>query len=390
MLKFCRLQKYESSTAIPGLNRDHAYSEKVSLPPLAEQQRIVTKIEELFSELDKGVENLRTAQQQLKVYRQALLKHAFEGKLTAGWRAQNPDKLESADTLQPRIQQEREARYQQHLQEWEANCKTGSKPKAPKPLPPLTAEEQAELPGLPEGWGWVQLEALITSLDQGWSPKCENHQAFGDGWGVIKTTAIQHGQFLEHQNKALPNAFAPRIQHQLNAGDILITRAGPRVRVGVCCLVRKVSQNLMNCDKAYRIRSLETLCQASYLEGVLNSPRILDELERVKSGINDSGVNLNQGAFLKLAIPLCSAFEQQVVLAELEQKLSVLDQLEQTITHSLQQAEALRQSILKKAFSGQLVPQDPNDEPANVLLERIRAERAAQPKVRGRKAKVSA
>ncbi len=119
-------------------------------------------------------------------------------------------------------------------------------------------------------------------------------------------------------------------------------------------------------------------------------PRILDELERVKSGINDSGVNLNQGAFLKLAIPLCSAFEQQVVLAELEQKLSVLDQLEQTITHSLQQAEALRQSILKKAFSGQLVPQDPNDEPANVLLERIRAERAAQPKVRGRKAKVSA
>jgi len=72
---------------------------------------------------------------------------------------------------------------------------------------------------------------------------------------------------------------------------------------------------------------------------------------------------------------------------ELEEKSSILDQLEQTITHSLQQADALRQSILKKAFSGQLAPQDPNDEPASVLLERIRAERAAQPKARGRKAK---
>lgn len=367
------------------------------LPPAAEQQRIVAKLEELFSELDKGVENLRTAQQQLKVYRQTLLKHAFEGKLTAEWRALNPDKLESAEALLARIQQEREARYQQQLAEWqaaqqawEASGKTGSKPakpKVPTALVPLTADELAELPELPAGWFWVQLEALITGIDQGWSPKCENQPTEDESWGVIKTTAIQHGQFFENHNKSLPKNLAPRAQHKLSAGDILITRAGPRVRVGVCCLIRKVSKNLMNCDKAYRIRSLDSVCAPSYLEGVLNSPKILDTLEHIKSGINDSGVNLNQGAFLRLAIPLCSLSEQTALLIELEEKLSSLDQLENTIATSLQQAEALRQSILKKAFSGQLVPQNPDDEPASMLLERIRAERAAQDPTakRGRK-----
>jgi len=370
---------------------------EIPLPPADEQQRIVAKLDELFSELDKGVENLRTAQQQLKVYRQALLKHAFEGRLTAEWRVQNPDKLESAEALLARIQQEREARYQQQLAEWqaaqqawEASGKTGSKPakpKVPTALVPLTADELAELPELPAGWFWVQLEALITGIDQGWSPKCENQPTEDESWGVIKTTAIQHGQFFENHNKSLPKNLAPRAQHKLSAGDILITRAGPRVRVGVCCLIRKVSKNLMNCDKAYRIRSLDSVCAPSYLEGVLNSPKILDTLEHIKSGINDSGVNLNQGAFLRLAIPLCSLSEQTALLIELEEKLSSLDQLENTIATSLQQAEALRQSILKKAFSGQLVPQNPDDEPASMLLERIRAERAAQDPTakRGRK-----
>ena len=108
-----------------------------NLPPKNEQHRIVAKIEELFSELDKGIEALKTAQAQLKVYRQALLKHAFEGKLTAQWRAENQDKLETADALLKRIQQERAQRYQQQLADWQTNVKQGSlvqragKPKAP-------------------------------------------------------------------------------------------------------------------------------------------------------------------------------------------------------------------------------------------------------------------
>ena len=89
LLTSLRLNQFDRSTAIPGLNRDDAYDLVVDLPPLSEQHRIVAKIEELFSELDKGIESLKTAQAQLKVYRQAILKHAFEGKLTAQWREEN-------------------------------------------------------------------------------------------------------------------------------------------------------------------------------------------------------------------------------------------------------------------------------------------------------------
>ena len=139
----------------------------------------------------------------------------------------------------------------------------------------------------------------------------------------------------------------------------------------------------MNCDKAYRIRSIESFCLPEYLEAILNSPRILDEIERIKSGINDSGVNLNQGAFLRLEIPYCSVDEQKQIIMELDRTLSVLNKKHEIIEASLAQSEILRQSILKKAFSGQLVPQDPNDEPASALLARIQTDkdsRLAKPK----------
>ena len=119
---------------------------KIPVPPTTEQHRIVAKIEELFSELDQGVASLKTARDQLKVYRQSLLKNAFEGKLTAAWRAAHPDQLESAAALQQRIARERQARYQQQLADWQTAGQAGPKPKPPKPLPPLSAEELAELP----------------------------------------------------------------------------------------------------------------------------------------------------------------------------------------------------------------------------------------------------
>ncbi|MFZ1246929.1 MAG: hypothetical protein WAR41_17845, partial [Azonexus sp.] len=134
----------------------HLAKSLLPIPPLAEQHRIVAKIEELFSELDQGVASLKTAREQLKVYRQSLLKNAFEGKLTAAWRAAHRDQLETAAALQQRIALERQARYQQQLADWQTAGQSGPKPKPPKPLPPLTTEELAELPELPAGWGWAK------------------------------------------------------------------------------------------------------------------------------------------------------------------------------------------------------------------------------------------
>jgi len=110
--KFRRLiSEVAKGSNINNLKREHITDFEISLPPLHEQHRIVAKIEALFSELDKGIESFKTAREQLKIYRQALLKHAFSGKLTEQWRAENQDKLETAEALLQRIQTEREQRY---------------------------------------------------------------------------------------------------------------------------------------------------------------------------------------------------------------------------------------------------------------------------------------
>jgi len=283
---FClgfNFHKLDKSTTIPSLAKRDLLAIDIPLPPKPTQQAIVSKIEELFSELDKGIEQLKTAQQQLKTYRQAVLnEYATDNNLKS-------------------------------------------------------------------------IESIIRKLDQGWSPKCENHPAEKNEWGVIKTSAVQHGYFDEVENKKLPESLVARQQHELKTGDILITRAGPRIRVGVCCLVKNVRPKLLNCDKVYRIRVNESLIKAEYLVVILNTPKYLREIEKMKTGINDSGVNLTQKGFLNIEISVPSIDEQNKIVQEIESRLSVADKMEESITQSLQQAEALRQSILKKAFEGKLI-----------------------------------
>jgi type I restriction enzyme S subunit len=346
----------------PHVDPDLLWDLDIRVPDHKEQHRIVEKIEELFSELDNGVENLKKAQKQLKTYRQAVLKDAFEGKLTKEWREQQsdqptPDELLQQIKAERKVHRQRElAEWEQEVEQWEKDGRPGRKPSKPrKQSRPdiVTDKEISSLPEIPEQWRYIKIGNVINALDQGWSPKCKNEPASEGEWGVIKTTAIQDGKFLEFENKKLPDKLDPRKDHEIKKGDILITRAGPRSRVGICCLVKNVREKLINCDKAYRIKT--GAFNAKYLMYILNSPifnRILDE---IKSGINDSGVNLTQTAFLKIIIPVPGIDEQQEIVNEIESRLSMVDQLEQTIKENLQKAEALRQSILKKAFGGELV-----------------------------------
>ncbi|CAH1083615.1 restriction endonuclease subunit S [Candidatus Nitrotoga sp. 1052] len=254
LFKSLNLAKLEASTAIPGLSRNHAYNETVLLPPLNEQHRIVAKIEELFSELDKGIENLKTARAQLKVYRQALLKHAFEGKLTAQWRAENQGKLETAAALLKRIQQERAQRYQHQLADWEAAGKQGSKPKTPKPLPPLTAEELAELPELPEGWGWCKLGDFVVSIDAGKSFKCDEREPRANEIGVAKVSAVTWGEYDESESKTCTDTSKENDAYLIRSGDFILSRANTIDLVGACVIARKVTKKIMLSDKTLRIR----------------------------------------------------------------------------------------------------------------------------------------
>ena len=362
-------------TTISGVTKKQLKDLGFPLPPLPEQHRIVAKIEELFSELDKGVESLKTAREQLKAYRQALLKHAFEGKLTAQWRAENRDRLETADALQQRIASERAERHRQQLADWEAGGKQGSKPKAPKPLLPLTGEELAELPELPKGWGWVRLGEFIDAIDAGKSFKCDEREPRQGEIGVAKVSAVTWGVYDETESKTCTDSSKEISAYMIRAGDFILSRANTIDLVGACVIAKQVTKKIMLSDKTLRIR-FEGFSQDYFLQ-YLRCRTGRRQIMKLSTGNQESMRNIGQERICSIAVPICTAREAEAVLEELEAKLSEADHLDQTLANALQQSEALRQSILKKAFSGQLVPQDANDEPAAHLLERIRAERSA-------------
>ena len=360
----------------------------VPLPPTSEQHRIVTKIEELFSELDKGIENLKTARAQLKVYRQALLKHAFEGKLTAQWRAENQDKLETAAALQKRIQQERAQRYQQQLTDWQTNVKQGSlvqragKPKAPKPLPPLTAKELAELPELPEGWVYSYLSDL-GDLGRGKSKHRPRNdpRLFGGIYPFVQTGEVKAANRIIRQYSQTLSDFGLQQSKLWPTGTLCITIAAN--------IAETAFLGFDGCfpDSVVGFSAFEKIIAPEYVDFFIQAART--RIEAYAPATAQKNINLE--TLENLVVPYCSTPEQKMILNILEERFSIIDQLELTIITSLQQSEALRQSILKKAFAGLLVPQDPHDEPASKLLARIKAERttvakSATVRQRGRKA----
>lgn len=354
----------------------------INLAPLAEQHRIVAKIEELFSELDQGVASLKTAREQLKVYRQSLLKNAFEGKLTAAWRAAHRDQLETAAALQQRIARERQIRYQQQFADWQSAGQLGPKPKAPKPLPPLTAEELAELPELPAGWAWVRLGATNVEIFDGpFGSNLKSSDYVSDGVRVIRLENIGGMEFIEGKLSFItPEKYLDLEKHTVFPGDLVFSSfVTESVRVA---MVPPSIEKAVNKADCFCIRLFGEALLNSFALHFLATRLVYKRLEEEIHGVGRPRINTTQ--LKNVAIPVCDIEEQRELLALIQEKLSEADQLDQTLAAALQQADALRQSILKKAFCGQLVKQDKNDEPATALLERIRAERISAP-ARGRK-----
>jgi type I restriction enzyme S subunit len=280
--------------------KDVLLDAEVALPPLPEQRRIVAKMEKLLDKVEASRKRLANIPAILKRFRQSVLSAACSGRLTTNWR-----------------------------------------------------EEQNQV----AEWPTTTLRAVVQSLDQGWSPKCDIESSpSSDVWGVIKTTAVQAMRFLQEENKRLPDTLSPVEELKLKAGDMLITRAGPRARAGVCCLIRSVRPRLMACDKVYRFRINEALAKAEFIELVLNTPKMVEEIDTLKTGISDSGVNLTQGKFLALELPLPPLPEQHEIVRRVEALFALADRIEARYAGAKAQVDKLTQSLLAKAFRGELVP----------------------------------
>ena len=369
---------------INNLRREHIEGVPLPVAPLNEQRRIVAKIEELFSELDKGIESLKTARAQLNVYRQAVLKHAFEGKLTAQWREENKDKLETPEQLLARIKQEREARYEQQVQEWKSTVKTweetgkpgNKKPAKPKPAndpSPIGQEDRERLLDLPDEWAWVRLGQLFSISPQNgiYKPTSE----YGSGTQIIRIDDFYDGQLTRRTGfKKLRLSDEEIEKYKVRNSDLIINRVNSIEYLGKCALVESLTENTVFESNVMRCCVMEDVISKAYVAAYLASHEGRNRLcENAKHAVNQASVN--QTDVGNTLVPITSMEEQLLIVQKIEQKLSQTDALISQIEGHLKKAEALRQSILKRAFAGQLVPQDPYDEPASVLLDRIRTER---------------
>ena len=360
-------EKHANGTTFKEISAKAFASLSIPLPPLPEQHRIVEKIEELFSELDDGVASLKKALEQLKTYRQAVLKWAFEGKLTEKWRNTHQDSLEDADTLLEQIKAERKRHYQQQLEdwkqvlkEWENNgkeTKKPTKPQQPKDLPPLTKEELSNLPSLPNGWMWVKVDYLL-SLDKkgmttgpfGTLLKKSEHQI--SGIPVLGIENIGNGVFLPKNKIFITEKKARELSSfEVSGGDIIISRSGT---VGEICLVPAYFGYSLISTNLIRISLNKTIISPKFFVFLfLGGGSVREQVKELCKGSTRDF--LNQTILQSIIFPFPSLQEQTQIVQEIESRLSVCDQLEATLTENLDKAEALRQSILKRAFKGKLV-----------------------------------
>lgn len=357
------------------------------LAPLAEQTRIVEKLEELLSDLDAGVAELKAAQKKLAQYRQSLLKAAVEGALTAEWRKGHTPQ-ETGTQLLARILTERRARWEaKQLAKFAEQGKIPPKDwqkKYPEPVQPDTTD----LPELPEGWVWASLDQLVAESSYGTSVKCSYES---DGIPVLRIPNVVARKLDLRDLKFTTQSLDLDRADCLAVGDVLVVRTNGSI--GLVGRAAEVSVGLPEqfyfASYLLRLRCVEISTSHKWISAFLSSNRGRQWIEgRAASSAGQHNISLS--TLLTMPVPVPSLEEQCFSLQSLENAQQAIDDQEKALDTSLKQSAAQRKNILKAAFSGQLVPQDPNDEPAAVLLERIRAERAERDTVkkpRGRKSK---
>ena len=358
-----------SGVNLPRVNFQTLSRFKIPLPPLPEQHRIVAKIEELFTKLDAGIKELHKAQSQLKRYRQSVLKAAFEGKLTEAWRAEQQGEIEAASVLLERILKERREKWAvEQLEQMQAK---GEMPKDDKwkakykePITPDTSD----LPELPKGWVWTTVGS-IGLVASGQTPKGINDLNL-DGeiqfYKISDMNKLGNERFMRAAEIALDDDQTARLRiHVRERGTVIFPKRGGAIATN--------KKRILSRPSAYDLNIMGVLPYIVPTDFFYQWLLSID-LAALSDGSNVP--QLNHKDIDPLPFPLPPLLEQQAIVSEVESRLSVADEVEKTITAELKRAEQLRQSILKKAFSGKLVPQDPNDEPASVLLERIKAEKS--------------
>jgi type I restriction enzyme S subunit len=353
----------------------------VAVPPTGEQIRVVEAIDSTLSRLDAAVASLERVQAKLKAYRASVLKAAVEGRLVpteAQVARKEKRTYEPADALLARIVKERRRRWEEaEIAKLKA---AGKSPKDDKwtakyeePSPPDTSD----LPGLPEGWCWARADQVSEFITKGTTPAKDE---MNSGAGEIPYIKVYNLTFDTALDFTVDPTFVSRHTHTgslarsiCSPGDVLMNIVGPPL--GKVSIIPATFPEWNINQAIARYRPFEGI-ETRYLAYVLLGDRALRwALKRAKTTAGQ--VNLTLQIARDLPIPVPPTGEQSRIVDEIEQQLSAAQSTGNIARKSWSRCVRLRQSILKWAFDGKLVDQDPNDEPADELLARICAERAA-------------
>ena len=353
------LRANSTGTTFEAIRGNDLRSHPFPLPPLVEQNRIVAEIEKQFTRLDASVAALKRVQANLKRYRASVLKAACEGKLVpieAELARSEGRDYEPADQLLERILAERRARR-------ESQVKRRRRYEEPVAL------DTSILPELPEGWVW---SSMGQSFDVyiGSTPKRAKLEYWNGDIAWVSSSEVAFSRIKCTREYITEEGLRNSSLYVHPEGTVLLGMIGEGKTRGQVSILDIPACNSQN---SAAIRVSEPGFPPEYVFYYLWSQ--YEATRQIGSGNNQPA--LNKSRVQEIAFPLPPLAEQRRIIAEVERRLSVVQQAEGAVEASLKRAERLRQSILKQAFSGKLVPQDPGDEPASALLERIRVEREA-------------
>jgi len=351
--------------AVPNVNATKIKQIEIPIAPLPEQKRIVAKIEKLFTKLDAGVDALKKAKILLKRYRQSVLKSAMEGKLTAKWREENKDKIEPASELLKRILAERRAKWEtDQLAAFKAKGKKPKddswKKKYKEPEPPDTTD----LPELPEGWVWISVGHLGTSIT-GSTPKTSKREYYDNGMYPFYRPAELNNGYNVNTSEIKLSDEGLLVSRKIPKNTVMVTCIGATIgKTGVCRKEGATNQQINS------ILGIDSIIVSEYCFFIFNTHFMQNQI--IENSSSTTLPILNKTKFDQLRFPICTINEQKAIVKEIEKQYSILDRLESEIIDNVIYANKLRRSILKVAFSGKSVEQNPEDGSAEELLEQIK------------------
>ena len=349
------------------INQTRLKKTPILLPPLNEQKRIVSKIEELFSKIDSTKQSLEHTKLQLEQYKKSLLTSAFEGKLTDA--KQYDDQLEIPKLLQL-IESERNDIFLKTILK---NNLSGDRFKQISPR----EYNPENMPISTKKWHIVSLETICSFVQAGSTPlRTENSNFSETGFPLIKVENIlKNGEvFLKNnQLRITPKPHNKMWRSKVFPDDILINIVGPPLgKIGL--VPKKFPESNIN-QAIVLMRTVPSYLN-KFLLFCLQSPKYYDYQLKLSSGVRQE--NIRKSSIGTIPIPLPSLKEQKEIVSQIEQGFSLIENTSQIIESTLQNLQTMKMSVLKQAFEGKLVPQDPNDEPASVLLERIKSTKESQ------------